>query len=75
MIDCTPLLGNLLHPEASRGAVEQTKQGEMFVFGGITGNLMIGAERLNTFPPRSSTKWLCVATKAKTMESGVRSYA
>ena len=36
------------------------------------GNLMIGAERLNTFPPRSSTKWLCVATKAKAMERGVR---
>ena len=33
---------------------------------------MIGADCLNTLPPRSSTKWLCVATKAKAMESGVR---
>ena len=36
------------------------------------GSLMIGAERLNTLPPRSSTKWLCVATKAKAIDSGVR---
>ena len=35
---------------------------------------MIGAERLKTFPPRSSTKWLWVATKAKAMDSGVRSF-
>ena len=38
------------------------------------GSLMIGADRLKTLPPRSSTKWLCVATKAKAMESGVRSF-
>ena len=28
---------------------------------------MTGADCLNTFPPRSRTKWLCVATKAKVM--------
>ena len=37
------------------------------------GSLMTGADCLNTLPPRSSTKWLWVATKAKAIESGVRS--
>ena len=27
-------------------------------------SLITGADRLNTFPPRSKTKWLCVATNA-----------
>ena len=36
---------------------------------------MIGADRLNTLPPRSSTKWLCVATKAKVIERGVRYFS
>ena len=33
---------------------------------------MTGADCLKTLPPRSRTKWLCVATKAKAMERGVR---
>jgi hypothetical protein len=33
----------------------------------VAGSLMIGAERLKTLPPRSRTKWLCVATNAKVM--------
>ena len=40
----------------------------MVVLGGVGGSLMTGADRLNTLPPRSSTKWLCVATKAKAIE-------
>ncbi len=33
------------------------------------GTIITGADCLKTLPPRSSTKWLCVATKAKAMES------
>ena len=33
-----------------------------------TGSLITGADCLNTFPPRSSTKWLCVATNANVIE-------
>src|SRR5438105_3887496 len=32
---------------------------------------MTGAVCLNTLPPRSNTKWLCVATSAKTRERGI----
>ena len=32
------------------------------------GSLITGAVCLNTLPPRSSTKWLCVATKAKAID-------
>ena len=45
----------------------------MVVLGGVGGELDDRCRLLNTLPPRSSTKWLCVATKAKAMESGVRS--
>jgi hypothetical protein len=38
----------------------------------VAGNLMVGAWRLNTFPPWSSTKWLCVATKGNVMERAVQ---
>ena len=34
---------------------------------------MTGAVLLNTLPPRSSTKWLCVEISPKTIERGVRS--
>src|SRR5690606_39848719 len=37
-----------------------------------SGNLITGADCLKTFPPRSSTKWLCVATNANVIDSGVR---
>ena len=36
------------------------------------GSLITGAVCLNTFPPRSSTKWLCVATSPQVMVSGRR---
>src|SRR3954468_17055804 len=36
------------------------------------GNLIIGADCLNTLPPRSSTKWLWVATKENAIERGCR---
>ena len=36
------------------------------------GSLITGADCLNTFPPRSSTKWLCVATNANAIDSGER---
>jgi hypothetical protein len=32
------------------------------------GSLMTGADCLKTFPPRSSTKWLCVATNANAID-------
>src|ERR1700682_1219286 len=38
----------------------------------VGGSLMTGADCLNTLPPRSKTKWLWVATKAKEIDSGVR---
>ena len=44
----------------------------MVVLGGVGGQLDDRGRRLNTLPPRSSTKWLWVATKAKAIESGVR---
>ena len=34
------------------------------------GTLITGAVRLNTFPPRSNTKWLCVATNANAIDNG-----
>src|SRR5699024_11015072 len=36
-----------------------------------SGSLITGADCLNTFPPRSSTKWLCVATNANAIEQGI----
>ena len=36
-------------------------------------SLITGAVRLKTLPPRSSTKWLCVALKANAIDNGTRS--
>ena len=66
-------MAHLLQPEARRRAVQEAEQREVVVLGRVGGSLMTGAVCLKTFPPRSRTKWLCVATKAKVMERGVRS--
>ena len=44
----------------------------MIVLGRLGRQLDHRGRLLNTFPPRSSTKWLCVATKPKTIDKGVR---
>ena len=59
----------LIQKQAVR-RVQQTEHAEMLRPRSLRGSLMTGALLLNTFPPRSKTKWLCVATNANAIESG-----
>ena len=65
----------LLHPEARGRAVQQAEQREVVVLGRVRRQLDDRRVCLKTLPPRSSTKWLCVATNAKAIESGVAKLA
>ena len=64
-------LTDLLQPEARRRRVEHPQQRQVLVLARPSGSLITGADCLNTLPPRSSTKWLCVATNANTIDNGV----
>ena len=49
--------------------VEKAEQGEVVVLGGVGGQLDDRCRLVEHLAARSSTKWLCVATKAKAMEA------
>ena len=68
----TLVVENLLHPEAGHRAVEHAEEGQMVHLSGACRELDDRGGLLEDLPPRSSTKWLWVATKAKAMERGVR---